>query len=300
MNIHNSFNIDKSSRAVALGYFDAVHMGHKKVITAMVNYAKQHSLESAVFTFDLPAVTAIKGKDILQADEKQQRIANIGVECFICPPFEAMQSLSPQEFVENILHHQLCAKAVFCGNNYTFGAKKAGDTALLTQLCKAFNIKVYIIDMAELCGEDISASRIRQYLDNGDVNIIATMMGMPYSITLPVLHGKALGRTIGVPTINQIYPPNMHMPKSGVYATRVLINGTYYAGATGIGSQPTVGGAGVTCETYIKAFSGDLYDQSLRLEFLQYLFPTKKYDNLDQLRQAILLAAEKSSEIPFG
>lgn len=297
MKIYNSLNIDNACRSVALGYFDAVHLGHRNVIESAVSYAKENSLESTVFTFSLSAELSIKGKEVLQPCEKQSRIKALGVQCYVCPPFDTLFGLSPQQFVRDILHKALNAKAVFCGSNYTFGAKKAGNPQLLKQLCAEFEIKVFIVDLQAQNGEDISASRIRLCLENGEIDEACRLMGQPYSITLPVVHGKALGKTIGVPTINQLFTDNMQIPKSGVYATRLLINGKYYAGATGIGSRPTVGGKGVTCETFISGFDGDLYGHEIRLEFLQYLFETKKYRSLDELKACILQAAQASLKL---
>lgn len=297
MKIYNSLNIDSACRSVALGYFDAVHLGHRQVIKSAVQYALQHQLEGTVFTFSLSSELTVKGKEILQPAEKQSRIESLGIDSFICPPFSSFFGMSPQQFAVDILHKALNAKAVFCGSNYTFGAKKAGNPLLLQQLCAPLGIKVFVAGLQGQDGEDISSTRIRKHLENGQVDVAARLMGQLYSIALPVVHGKALGKTIGVPTINQIYTDNMQMPKSGVYATRVLINGKYYAGATGIGSRPTVGGKGVTCETFITGFDGDLYGQKIRIEFLQFLLETKKYNSLDELKACILQAAETSQKL---
>lgn len=286
--------------ACALGYFDGVHLGHRAVIGAAVAYAKQHALASAVFSFSLPLrdnanadeMGAVKGSTVLTPTEKRRRMAALGVERYLCPPFESFCTLTPEAFVENVLCTALRAKAVFCGEDFTFGAHKAGNVALLQTLCAAKDICVFIIPTALYKGEAVSSTRIRAALAGGDVGTAGAMLAEPYAIDLPVQRGRGLGTTLGVPTINQHYPAGMLRPLDGVYLSRVWIGNACYLGATGIGSRPTVNGRHVTCETFILDFSGDLYGQAVRVELHSFWRHTQRYENTEALRNMINEAAD--------
>ena len=284
--------------AVALGYFDGVHIGHRTVLGAAVNYAKAHGLLSAAFTFALPETGGFKGKKILSAEEKHRRIENIGIDCYLLPPFSMFRNLSPQAFVFDVLRDAFGAKAVFCGDNFTFGKNKAGNVSVLKQLCKAAGIEVCLVPMAQYNGAAVSSTRVRAALENGDITAVNAMLGEDYCIDFTVHHGKAIGRTLGFPTINQIYPEGMLLPKNGVYITEVTLeNGEKQPGATGLGPRPTVDqSSAVTCETFLPAWQGDVYGQRVHLRFCHYLKPILKFDTLAQLQDYIDSAAKSALE----
>lgn len=283
--------------AVALGFFDGVHLGHRAVLGAAVEYAAAHGLTPAAFTFSLPAGNTLKGGRILSLEEKQHRVAKTGIEEYMEPPFETFCAFSPEAFVETILEGCFAAKAVFCGDNFTFGARAAGNVENLRVLCAARGIEVHVVDMAQYEERNVSSTRIRAALEEGRVEDANAMLGSPYAVDWPVVHGKGVGTSkLGAPTINQNYPKGALQPCCGVYITRILLNGRWYPGATGIGPRPTVEqkGAAVTCETYVKGFCGDVYGQRPRLEFYKYLCPVKRFDSLQELTALIYGAAEKS------
>ena len=279
--------------SVALGYFDGVHMGHRKVIFQAVQWAKQHHLSSAVFTFDLPQDSTLKGQRILSVTEKKRRMFEMGVEKYISPAFQQIQEMSPKAFVTEYLKNQCHAKAVFCGENFTFGKGKAGNTALLQQLCKENEIVVEIVPLAWENGQAISSTRIRQLLQDGQMEHANQLLGQPYCVDYPVEHGKGNGKVWGFPTINQLFPKGSLIPKQGVYVTRVqLQDGSWHAGATGLGNRPTVSGEGITCETFLPEYQGDLYGQQVRVEFCRYLKPTVKFNSVEELKQYVFDAAD--------
>lgn len=191
---------------VALGYFDGVHLGHRRVLARTVEAARERGCTSAVFTFAPPLDRAVKGRAILTPEEKARRIAAMGVEHYVRPPFEEFCTLSPEAFVHDVLAVRFGAKAVFCGDNFTFGSRKAGNVDMLRRLCAAAGISVEIVPMVQREGAPVSSSRIRACLEAGDVETAGAMLGEPYCIDLPVRHGKRLGTALGFPTINQIYP----------------------------------------------------------------------------------------------
>lgn len=135
--------------AVALGYFDGVHSGHRAVLGAAVTYAAQHGLTAAAFTFELPGNNSLKGGRILSLAQKHTRVAQLGIAQYWEPSFEEFRALSPEDFVRRVLVDCFHAKAVFCGDNFTFGAYAAGNVALLEQLCAPYGITVDVVPMAQ-------------------------------------------------------------------------------------------------------------------------------------------------------
>ena len=250
--------------AVALGYFDGVHLGHRRVLGAAVEYAAAHGLTPAAFTFSLPGGQSLKGGRILSAGQKHARVAALGITAYMEPPFESFRSLSPEDFVNKILVECFAAKAVFCGDNFTFGARAAGNVERLRELCAPLGIG---------------------------------MLGAPYCIDWPVRHGKGIGTSkLGKPTINQNYPADALQPCTGVYLTRIWLDGRWWPSATGIGRRPTVDAANapVTCETYVPGYHGDTYGQTPVLEFHHYLCAVRKFGTLQELADLIETAAQQS------
>lgn len=287
---------NNKSTAVALGYFDGVHIGHQFLIGQAKQYAEEHGLSPAVFTFTKNVKLGHKGKDILSVEQKVSIMRDMGVELFYSPDFVAFAGLDPEEFVEDILIESMGAKAVFCGENFFFGKNRAGNVTVLKELCAARGVEVFIVPTVELDGVTVSSSEIRNALAEGNISWANKMLGRPYSIDFTVVHGKKLGRKMGTPTINQIYPDSMCTPKEGVYITATVVDGVRYPSATGYGDRPTVNGTYQSCETTIGGFSADLYEKKVKVEFYDYLFPTQKFENISQLAQMIENALEKARE----
>ncbi len=284
--------------AVALGYFDGVHCGHRAVMAAAVQYAAAHGCIPAAFTFALPEGQTLKGGRILSAAQKHARMADAGVEICLEPPFEAFRTLSPEQFVQQVLVQCLHAKAVFCGDNFTFGARAVGNVTLLRELCAKHGITVEIVPMAQYGGQTVSSTRIRAALEEGRVEDANAMLGAPYAIDWAVTHGKGVGSTqLGTPTMNQNYPAGTLQPCCGVYITRIRLGGRWYPAATGIGRRPTVDSSAdavVTCESYVPDFCGDVYGEAPVLEFYKYLCPVRKFNSMDELAALIRHAAAES------
>ena len=289
--------------AVALGFFDGVHLGHRNVLRAAVEWASENGCTAAAFTFRLPAGGMRRGGGrILSTPQKRARIAALGITDYLDPPFESFRALTPEEFVERVLAGCFGARAVFCGDNFTFGAKAAGTVPLLRTLCGQRDIAVHVVPMAQYGGETVSSTRIRAALTGGDIAAVNAMLGAPYAIDWPVTHGRGIGTSrLGTPTLNQNYPAGTAMPASGVYLTRIFLDGKWRPAATGIGPRPTVEGPGaaVTCETYVPDFTGDAYGKSPVLEFCQWYALVQKFNTIEELRALILTAAAASKAL-FG
>lgn len=299
MKVYNSLMpLDgEACTSIALGFFDGVHIGHRAVIKAAVDNAEQNGLEPAVFTFDLPLNNTLKGGRICTEESKQSQIRSMGVQHYLAPPFEEFCGLEPEDFVHKVLAGLCRAKAVFCGSNFTFGKKAAGNVALLKELCEPLGIRVFEVPMTIWQGEPVSSTRIRKALQAGDMPAVKVMLGRPYQIEFPVQHGKGLGRTLGFPTINQIFPEGYATPKEGIYITLTMVMpGVWLASATGFGRRPTVdkAGAAPTCETFVVQYEGDLYDECPRVQFYEYIGATQKFESLEALAACVQDAAAKS------
>lgn len=282
--------------AVALGYFDGVHIGHKFLIDKMSEYALANNLDKAVFTFSKSITLGHKGKDILSKRQKLEVMQKMGIDLFYSPDFSVFSQLTPEEFVRDVLISSMGAKTVFCGENFLFGKNRAGNVAVLTEICSKYNVAVVIVPTVTLEGETVSSTCIREALSSGNIEKANAMLGRRYSIDFEVVHGKSLGKTLGTPTINQIYPDGMCTPQEGVYVTTVCLDGIDYPCATGFGTRPTVSGMGQSCETFIQGFSGDLYGKNIKVEFFKYLFPPRKFKNVGELKNMILSAADMANE----
>ena len=164
--------------AVAMGYFDGIHIGHRAVIDGAVQWARAHGAAPAVFTFRLPVDNKMKGKRLLSSADKHALIASLGVEYYLTPDFEEIKGLSPEQFVRSIVEN--ChAKALFCGENFTFGAKAAGTPELLRKLCAPLGVEVVVVPMAQFEEKPVSSTRIRTALEGGDIPAANAMLGHP-------------------------------------------------------------------------------------------------------------------------
>lgn len=284
--------------AVAMGFFDGVHLGHRQVVQGAVDYARQQGLAPALFTFDLPVSSTMKGKRLQTQEQKHQIMEEMGVEYFLEPPFGEIMGFTPEQFVEDMLAGLYHAKALFCGENFTFGKKAAGNVETLRQLCQPLGIQVVVVPMAYYEGQLVSSTRIRGALEAGEMEQATAMLGHPYQILFPVVHGQRLGRTLGMPTINQKYPPGFQIPRLGIYITRVQVDGRWWPSVTGLGSRPTVNDdpTAISCETFIPGYEGNLYNQEVPLEFYRYLESSHKFETVQQLRQAVMGWAETALE----
>lgn len=282
------------STCVALGLFDGLHPGHLSVIRAAVEEAKRQWKIPCIFTFSI-GQEGPPGKQSgrLASDEAiEAALEELGVECIVRPDFADFRELSPQLFVQEVLLGALGASSAFCGENFRFGKNASGDTAALARFCGDV-CSVHALPLVEKNGQVVSSSNIRSLLRAGDVEAANSMLDQRFTIDFEVVHGRALGRTLGSPTINQPFPVDFIQPKFGVYATITRLNGRVYSSVTNVGIKPTVGSDRVLAETYIHGFSGDLYGQKVQVEFLKFIRPERKFLDVDELR--LQIAADSAS-----
>ncbi|HWQ59191.1 MAG TPA: bifunctional riboflavin kinase/FAD synthetase [Clostridia bacterium] len=283
--------------SVALGTFDGVHPGHAAILARAVEAARKDGLDPLVYTFSHHPMAAFgKQPPLLMTDEA--RLEALGAFCAVAaddftPQFAAME---PRAFLEMLVFRFHMRRAV-AGYNYTFGKNGTGDTALLSALGRELGFAVDVVQPVLFLGEPLSSTRIRAALEAGEVALAAKMLQRPYALAGTVAPNKGIGRSIGFPTANLTDIEGLVLPKDGVYATRAAVCGKTYAGVTNVGSNPTVGGEKTTVETHLIGFSGDIYGETLRIEFVERLRGEMKFDGLEALRARIALDAAKAAEL---
>lgn len=274
---------------VALGTFDGCHLGHVSVIRAAYLKAKKLKIKSLVYTFDkIPkSNTNSEIKSIMTTSEKIKFIRKCDIDYVAIDDFDSVKNLEGNEFVESVLKYRLKAVGASCGYNYRFGknAKFSGESL------KAFFEKdggsVDICPKVTVFDQDVSSTTIRQNIKAGNVEAILSY-SQPYSIYAQVIEGKKLGRTIGIPTINQLIPNEKIVPQNGVYVTECEIGEDVYPSITNVGTRPTVENNGAeNMETYIIGYDGNLYYSFVRVNFYKKIRDEKKFASLDELKTQI-------------
>ncbi len=288
---------------IALGFFDGVHIGHGALLRKTAERARELGAEAAAFTFDRAPkefVTGVKVPLLTSAAERSALIrALYGVERTIVAPFDhAMMTMPWEAFLETLLVGRYHAVHLVAGHDYRFGYKNEGTPERLRAWCGAHGLGCDIIPKVELHGVTVSSTHIRALVEDGDMPGAAVFLGRRYSYTGTVRHGKHLGTEELFPTVNLMPEPWRVLPRFGVYAVRVILpDGSAYAGVTNVGIRPTiVDDDRVTIETYLVDFDGDLYEQEIRIEFLRYLRPERKFDSMARLHEQIERDIEQAKE----
>lgn len=287
--------------AIALGFFDGVHLGHAALIRRTVEIASARGLLPAVCTFDRsPAAALGRGetKRINSSDDRNRLLYELfGIEKVIELEFgETLRALEPEAFVE-LLVRDYGAGALVAGWNYRFGAGGRGDAAMLERECVRRGIECSILPAVERDSSPISSTRIRAMLEQGDTLAAQGFLGHPHMLGGVVEHGRALGRTIDFPTVNLPIPDGVLAPKYGVYAVRVRVGGETFRGVANVGEKPTVGGAKAGVETNIFDFGRDIYGEHIIVEFGEFLRPEVKFANLGELKAQIAKDSARARRI---
>lgn len=273
--------------AVALGFFDGLHLGHIEVIKQTL---MKPGLCSVVFTFNnktmLPKFK--ESENIISYDLKLELLARIGTDYIFAPDFADLRDLSPEEFVDKVLVEQLKAGFVACGYDFRFAKGGKADAAQLVRICGERGIEVCVVPAVMIDGEPISSTSIRRLIRQGDVVSANRLLGYELTYVLEVIEGKKNGRKIGFPTINQKIPVGMIVPRFGVYKSWTQIEKRNYPSITNIGFKPTIkleAGEERTpeMETHIIGFSGDLYGLRARVVLREFMREERRFDSLEEL-----------------
>ncbi len=274
---------------VSLGNFDGIHIGHRRIIDSCVARAKETGRLSLVWSFRRHPEHIMKGNfssgNIMSLPDKDEILRQMGVSLLVLEDFERVRGFSPQEFCDRILLGELCATAVFCGFNFRFGKNGEGSAAFLKEYLEPKGVEVHVTEPVCVDGEPVSSTRIRAALQNGDIALAEKLLGRPYAIRFPVLHGKKLATRLGFPTMNQVFPEEYVTLKNGVWAVRVFFDGQAFDGVCNVGCRPTVEKDGrIVAETHLFDFCGDLYGRLVTVRFDAFLRPEQKFSSVEELQ----------------
>ena len=277
--------------AVALGNFDGIHLGHRQVISPVLK--ADGNARATVVTFNPHPREFFAGEPrslLTPQEEKVLHLESIGVEQFVLLPFNReLASLTPQQFVEQILVDQLQAQQISVGADFCFGCKRTGTAKDLQAIAATFGIGVTIVPLLLFHGTRISSSAIREALMTGDVQTANRMLGRPYRLIGQVVKGQQIGRAIGFPTANLQLLSDKLVPRQGVYGVRIagIHSDQSLLGVMNIGNRPTVNGVAQTIEVHLLDWSGDLYGRTLIVELEEFIRAEKKFGSLEELKAQI-------------
>ena len=275
--------------AAALGIFDGVHLGHRRVIAAAVERAAEQGIKPAVFTFNTASVTTKGRLETLMTDAQKLKVfSQLGVEYALAADFPTLRELTPEQFVEQVLDGCMNVKCAVCGDDFRFGKGGSAGPRELKALCAEHGIETVTVPQLSIGGEPVSSTRIRELIKSGGIARAGALMGGRFGFELPVVHGFSRGHTWGFPTINQELPEELVKPRFGVYCSKVLIDGIWLPGVTNIGVKPTVEDRSPPlAETFIIGYHGDLYGRVLRLELHEFIRPEMKFPGFEELKAEI-------------
>lgn len=280
------FHLEEKS-AVALGKFDGIHLGHRKLLERALA-KKKRGLQAVVFTFDTSAAAFFGGeeKELSTREEKRQAFAAMGVDVLIEFPLNReTAAIEPEAFVSRYLAGQLRMACLCAGPDVSFGRGGLGDYAFLKAREGVYGYQVELIEKVQAAGSEVSSTRVREAVRAGRMGEAASMLGAPYRVGGRVVHGRKLGRTLGMPTANVSPDGQKLLPPNGVYFSNVLLDGKSCPGISNVGYKPTVSTERVLgVETYLYDFDDEIYDRQIAVELLSFRRPEQTFDGVEALR----------------
>ncbi len=275
------------AHALSIGVFDGVHLGHRMLIERLRAEARTRGLGTGIITFHPHPVTVVR-PDIpfsyLESLERRvELIRGLGVDFVSVLQFTSeLQQVSALDFVR-ILVEETQMRVLVVGEDFHLGRGREGDTAKLAEYGRDLGFDVVALPLLQSDADRVSSTRVRQALAAGDMELVAQLLGRPYSLRGPVLRGDQRGQSIGFPTINIGVSADRALPPDGVYVTRAEVGESTHHAVTNIGTQPTFEGATRRVETHLLDFAGDLYGQVARIELLHRLRAELKFDGVESL-----------------
>jgi len=299
--------MQETKRVIALGFFDGVHLGHGALLSRVGEVSRAAGLTPAAVTFDTHPDQLVMGSPVplinSPADRAELMRSEYGIQDVIVAHFDdRMMKMPWEDFVTEYLVKEHGAAHLVAGHDFHFGYMGRGNPERLKAKCAELGIGCDIIPKVEKDGITISSTYIRTLIRQGEMERAAEFLGHPHLLTDTVAHGKKLGSTLGFPTVNLRFQPGVIIPAHGVYATMVtLADGSRYPAVTNIGVRPTVDRDGaVTVEGYLLGgFHGDLYGQTVRMEFYKFLRGERQFADLEALRAEVRHNAQQT-EAYFG
>lgn len=300
-NIADLTKMDGLKTAVALGGFDAMHLGHTEIIKKVVNYAKDNQIKSLVYMFSNNPAEVITGKNISAVNSLEKRIdilKNLGVDIVVSQKFDlTIMNMSCEDFADNFLKRLFGARFVVAGYNYSFGKDGSGDINILKRLCDERKIKLYAMPEITVDKKTVSSTVIRELVADGKVKSAAKLMGRYYSVCGTVVKGNGIGGSLlGFPTANIELPTDCVIPKFGVYISRTRVDEKAYDSITNIGGKPTVDKDKNLIETYIDGKFGELYGKFIEVELYEKIRDIIKFDGKAELMRQIEVDVKKMKD----
>ena len=277
---------------LTLGTFDGVHKGHRKIISNLKSEAKRNNLRSIILTF-FPHPRNIVSSEIIKSistiDEKIKIFSNLGVDELIIQKFDkSFSSMNAKEFIE-LLVNNLKIKKIIVGYNHRFGKNRSADINVLKDFSLKYDFEVLEIKAFEVENIKISSTKIRDAIQQGNIKLCNNYLGYNFNINGDVVKGKSIGKSLGFPTANiKIVEEYKIMPKNGVYLVRCFFEKEKLYGMMNIGFNPTFGSNDKTLEVNIFDFDKDLYGETIRIEFLNFIREEIKFENVELLQNQLI------------
>ena len=287
---------------LTIGNFDGLHLGHQALIQKLCLKATETKSQAVAITFSPhPRVFFGIEKDpynLMTRDEKNRMFEQLGLNQVITLPFErSLASMAAEDFLSELITH-FDLQGMVMGPDFSLGKDREGTMPAIQAFMRRFGIQVLRESPVLLGGQVIASEAIRTALENGKPELAAAMLGRPYSMGGRVQTGKKLGRRLGLPTANLAIEPEKFVPKYGVYASRTWLDGKSHASVSSIGVRPTVEENGIpNVETLLLDFDGDIYDEEINVEFIHFIRPELKFDNLADLSKCIEEDKEEARRI---
>ena len=301
--IDNNYFRDKNS-VVVIGFFDGVHLGHKKIIEACVERAKKINGVSIVMTFNKPPLNVVKNgtykKLIVSYEEKIEIIGSLGVDFIVTANFDSgFLMLEPGQFCRDVLINKFYIREIFTGSGFRFGFEARGDVLFLKRFLMPYNIKVSVVPLLKIKGVVVSSTNIRKYYSEGKIEEIRNLLGRNPQVEGIVVRGAGRGKQLGFPTANIDVCEVFVTPKDGVYLGSVGINGSenkLFPAIVNVGDNPTFKESKKWIEAFIIDFKDDIYRRKIRINFLERLRDEIIFEDKDKLISQMRLDLEYANK----
>jgi len=276
---------------VALGSFDGVHLGHRRLIELLKEEAKLYGTGSLVYTFNVhPRKILIPNKHIYLITDNEKRaeiIEDMGIDMLYLEDFNNVRDMSAEDFVKKILVDGFRVKSVVVGYNYRFGIKGEGNAEILMQYGEKYGFKVNVVKAVEVDGHTVSSSLIRHIIRSGSVDKVADYLGRDFSVHGKVIYGKQNGEVMGIKTANIDVKKDITLPKKGVYYTSTTVSGKLYKSISNIGFNPTFDGESLSVETHLIDFCDNIYGEEIEIFFHRHKRDEYKFESMEELVKQI-------------
>ena len=299
MNIYNDIDqLPKQKRVIVLGNFDGVHRGHRQLLARGKALAEEKRIELMVLTF-YPQLQEIFQENfhyLLSQKAKMKILEQMGADTVLALPFdETIAKMSPEVFVQEVLLQKLSAQLIVVGFNYTFGYRGAGSADLMQHLTAAAGVETVVVEPVYVDKDLVSSTFIRTMLGQGNLAKVNALLGYPFTLDGIVVHGRHIGRTIGIPTANLAVDQKVALPPRGVYAVKVYLGERQFLGVLNVGMRPTMNnGKDTSVEVHILDFDEEIYGEYVMVSVCQYLRGEVKFENTSELKAQIIRDMEKT------